>query len=80
MLGPLQKIIHHQDNQGPRSDIQTTFMETVKLNGEYSAFPQEYVEVLYRILKPGGYWINLGPLLWCVSVVNFSLSGRPSAL
>lgn len=21
--------------------------------------------MLYRILKPGGYWINLGPLLWC---------------
>ena len=25
---------------------------------------QEYIEVLYRILRPGGYWINLGPLLW----------------
>lgn len=24
----------------------------------------EYIEVLYRILKPGGFWINLGPLLW----------------
>ena len=25
---------------------------------------QEYIEVLYRILRPGGFWINLGPLLW----------------
>ena len=24
----------------------------------------EYVETIYRILKPGGYWINLGPLLY----------------
>lgn len=24
----------------------------------------EYIEVLYRILKPGGLWINLGPLLY----------------
>lgn len=24
----------------------------------------EYLEVIYRVLKPGGIWINLGPLLW----------------
>lgn len=24
----------------------------------------EYVEIIHRILKPGGYWINLGPLLY----------------
>lgn len=24
----------------------------------------EYVETIHRILKPGGYWINLGPLLY----------------
>ncbi|KAM7455234.1 hypothetical protein BLSTO_04012 [Blastocystis sp. subtype 1] len=24
----------------------------------------EYVELIYKILKPGGYWINLGPLLY----------------
>lgn len=23
-----------------------------------------YVELIYKILKPGGYWINLGPLLY----------------
>mmetsp|Transcript_13828 Transcript_13828/g.39154 ORF Transcript_13828/g.39154 Transcript_13828/m.39154 type:complete len:146 (+) Transcript_13828:204-641(+) len=24
----------------------------------------EYLEIISRILKPGGYWINLGPLLY----------------
>ncbi|CED82912.1 Putative trehalase [Phaffia rhodozyma] len=24
----------------------------------------EYLETIYRVLKPGGIWINLGPLLW----------------
>lgn len=24
----------------------------------------EYVETIYNLLKPGGYWINLGPLLY----------------
>jgi carnosine N-methyltransferase len=24
----------------------------------------EYLEVIYRILRPGGVWINLGPLLY----------------
>lgn len=23
-----------------------------------------YLETLYGLLKPGGVWINLGPLLW----------------
>ena len=23
-----------------------------------------YVELIHKILKPGGYWINLGPLLY----------------
>ena len=36
---------------------------TTSRNGSASAM-QEYIEVLYRILRPGGYWINLGPLLW----------------
>ena len=24
----------------------------------------EYIDVLWRLLRPGGVWINLGPLLW----------------
>jgi hypothetical protein len=24
----------------------------------------EYIETIYKILQPGGYWINLGPLLY----------------
>lgn len=24
----------------------------------------EYIDVIHRILKPGGYWLNLGPLLY----------------
>lgn len=24
----------------------------------------EYIDVIYKILKPGGVWINLGPLLY----------------
>ncbi|PIK52150.1 putative UPF0586 protein C9orf41-like, partial [Apostichopus japonicus] len=24
----------------------------------------EYIETIFKILKPGGYWINLGPLLY----------------
>lgn len=27
-------------------------------------FSQRYIELIYKILKPGGYWINLGPLLY----------------
>ena len=26
--------------------------------------PFEYVRIIYDILKPGGYWVNLGPLLY----------------
>ena len=30
----------------------------------------DYIEVIYKLLKPGGCWINLGPLLyhWQVSI------------
>lgn len=24
----------------------------------------EYIETIYKLLKPGGVWINLGPLLY----------------
>lgn len=24
----------------------------------------EYLEVIHHVLRPGGYWIHLGPLLW----------------
>ncbi len=24
----------------------------------------EYMEIIYNLLKPGGVWINFGPLLW----------------
>eukprot|EP00879_Flechtneria_rotunda_P018353 GHRR01019250.1.p1 GENE.GHRR01019250.1~~GHRR01019250.1.p1 ORF type:complete len:148 (+),score=74.27 GHRR01019250.1:576-1019(+) len=24
----------------------------------------DYLEVIHHVLKPGGYWIHLGPLLW----------------
>lgn len=24
----------------------------------------EYLEVIHQVLRPGGYWIHLGPLLW----------------
>ena len=27
-------------------------------------FDRSYIEVIHKILKPGGYWINLGPLLY----------------
>lgn len=29
-----------------------------------AANPIEYIEIIYQILKPGGMWINLGPLLY----------------
>ena len=28
-----------------------------------------YIELIYSILKPGGYWINLGPLLYHWQVI-----------
>jgi SAM-dependent methyltransferase len=33
----------------------------------------EYYDTIARILKPGGVWINMGPLLWHNAVVEFSL-------
>lgn len=24
----------------------------------------EYIETIFQALRPGGFWINLGPLLW----------------
>ena len=30
----------------------------------FSFFDRSYIEVIHKILKPGGYWINLGPLLY----------------
>mmetsp|Transcript_37806 Transcript_37806/g.118437 ORF Transcript_37806/g.118437 Transcript_37806/m.118437 type:complete len:209 (-) Transcript_37806:126-752(-) len=35
----------------------------------------EYIRALYRMIKPGGYWINLGPLLWHWAP---SLPGNPA--
>jgi len=36
----------------------------------------EYIEVIHKILRPGGYWVNLGPLLyhWADSVVTGDVS------
>jgi carnosine N-methyltransferase len=34
----------------------------------------EYVEQIYKILKPGGVWINLGPLLYHFSDIPHELS------
>eukprot|EP00026_Physarum_polycephalum_P008033 Phypoly_transcript_08109.p1 GENE.Phypoly_transcript_08109~~Phypoly_transcript_08109.p1 ORF type:complete len:397 (+),score=28.28 Phypoly_transcript_08109:270-1460(+) len=34
----------------------------------------EYIEVIYNILKPGGLWINLGPLLYHFADSNSELS------
>lgn len=36
--------------------------------------PVEYVETIFRLLRPGGYWINLGPLLYHYE----SMAGRMS--
>lgn len=30
----------------------------------FLCFHCSYIEVIHKILKPGGYWINLGPLLY----------------
>jgi carnosine N-methyltransferase len=30
----------------------------------------EFIETIFRILKPGGSWINLGPLLYHFSETN----------
>ena len=29
-----------------------------------SILKPSYIEVIHKILKPGGYWINMGPLLY----------------
>mmetsp|Transcript_12381 Transcript_12381/g.22129 ORF Transcript_12381/g.22129 Transcript_12381/m.22129 type:complete len:421 (+) Transcript_12381:52-1314(+) len=29
-----------------------------------AVIPMDYCEAIWRLLKPGGYWINLGPLLY----------------
>lgn len=34
----------------------------------------EYLETIYKILKPGGYWINLGPLLYHFSDIENEIS------
>lgn len=33
-----------------------------------------YIETIYNILKPGGYWINLGPLLYHYSDIPNEVS------
>ncbi|XP_062563613.1 carnosine N-methyltransferase isoform X2 [Armigeres subalbatus] len=38
----------------------------------------EFVEVIYNILKPGGIWVNLGPLLYHFSDVASENSIEPS--
>lgn len=38
----------------------------------------EFIETIYRILKPGGIWINLGPLLYHYSDVTNHQSIEPS--
>lgn len=34
----------------------------------------EYIEVIWEILKPGGVWVNLGPLLYHYSEVQSECS------
>ena len=34
----------------------------------------EYIEMIYNILKPGGVWVNLGPLLYHYSEVSHECS------
>lgn len=38
----------------------------------------EFVEVIYNILKPGGIWVNLGPLLYHFSDVPSENSIEPT--
>ncbi|CAG0888430.1 unnamed protein product [Cyprideis torosa] len=38
----------------------------------------QYLDVIHRILKPGGYFINLGPLLWHYSDIPHDWSVEPS--
>lgn len=37
-----------------------------------------FVEAIYRILKPGGVWINLGPLLYHYADMKYEHSVEPS--
>ena len=34
----------------------------------------DYIEKIYDILKPGGYWINFGPLLYHYSEIVYERS------
>jgi carnosine N-methyltransferase len=38
----------------------------------------QFIETIYHILKPGGVWINLGPLLYHYSDVKNEKSVEPS--
>lgn len=38
----------------------------------------QFVELIYQILKPGGVWINLGPLLYHYSEIKYEKSIEPS--
>lgn len=38
----------------------------------------QFIETIYRILKPGGLWINLGPLLYHYSDMKNEKSIEPS--
>merc|ERR1719414_822405 len=37
----------------------------------------DYIELIHQILKPGGYWINLGPLLYHFADIPGELSIEP---
>ena len=37
----------------------------------------DYIELIQQILKPGGHWINLGPLLYHYSDIPGELSIEP---
>lgn len=38
----------------------------------------QFIELIYHILKPGGIWINLGPLLYHYSDIKYEKSIEPS--
>ena len=38
----------------------------------------QFIETIYKILKPGGIWINLGPLLYHFSDMPMEDSIEPS--
>ena len=39
----------------------------------------EYLEIISRCLRPGGVWVNFGPLLYHWADARSYLSGRNSA-